>query len=163
MDQVRAENAPGGPGTRLRGRREAVKLRAVATYLFKTEPSDYAYADLAHDGRAVWEGVTNASALIHLRGVKKGDTVVIYHTGSEKSCVGLATVARGAYEDPRAGDPRRVVVDLQPKAALARPVALATFRTDAVLRTTELVRNSRLSVMPLTGAHLARLLSLAKG
>ena len=135
----------------------------VATYLFKTEPSEYSYFDLVRDKRAVWEGVTNATALIHLRTVKKGDTVVIYHTGSEKSAVGLATVTRGAYADPEAGDPRRVVVDLKPAAALQRPVPLATFRADAVLGTTELVRNSRLSVMPLTGAHVARVLALAKG
>jgi predicted RNA-binding protein with PUA-like domain len=135
----------------------------MASYLFKTEPSDFSFADLLRDRRVVWEGVTNAAALIHLRGVKQGDTVVVYHTGSEKSAVGLADVTRGAYPDPKAGDPRRVVVDLAPRAAFALPVALATFRADAVLGTTELVRNSRLSVMPLSAAHLARLLALAKG
>jgi predicted RNA-binding protein with PUA-like domain len=135
----------------------------MASYLFKTEPSDFSFADLLRDRRVVWEGVTNAAALIHLRGVKQGDTVVVYHTGSEKSAVGLADVTRGAYPDPKAGDPRRVVVDLAPRTALAHPVAIATFRADAVLGTTELVRNSRLSVMPLSAAHLARLLALAKG
>lgn len=135
----------------------------MSSFLFKTEPSDYAFADLVRDGRVVWEGVTNATALIHLRSVKKGDTVAIYHTGSEKAVVGLATVTRGSYADPKLEDPRRVVVDLKPQSALARAVTLATFRTDAVLRTTELVRNSRLSVMPLSDTHLARLLALAKG
>jgi len=138
-------------------------LAPVATFLFKTEPTEYSYADLAREKRVVWEGVTNATALIHLRSVKKGDTVVIYHTGSEKAAVGLAVVARGAYADPRLGDPRRVVVDLQPRAPLARPVALSEFRADPVLATTELVRISRLSVMPLAEAHLKRLLALAKG
>ena len=133
----------------------------MATYLFKTEPTEYSYSDLVRDKRVVWEGVSNATALIHLRTVKKGDTVVIYHTGSEKAAVGLALVSRGAYADPKLGDPRRVVVDLQPKAVLARPVALAAFRADPVLATTELVRITRLSVMPLTDAHLARVLALA--
>ena len=135
----------------------------MATFLFKTEPSDYSFADLERDGHVVWEGVSNATALIHLRNVKQGDTVAIYHTGNEKAVVGIAVVARGAYADPKLDDPRRVVVDLKPKAPLAHPVALATFRADAVLATTELVRISRLSVMPITAAHLARVLALAKG
>ncbi len=135
----------------------------VAAFLFKTEPTEYSYADLVRDKRAVWEGVSNALALIHLRGVAKGDTIVIYHTGNEKRAVGLATATRGAYADPKLGDPRRVVVDLKPARPFAAPVALATFKQDAVLRTTELVRISRLSVMPLTDAQLARLVALAQG
>jgi len=135
----------------------------MAAYLFKTEPSEYSYADLARDKRVVWEGVSNALALIHLRGVKKGDTVVIYHTGSEKSAVGLAQVSRAAYADPSLDDARRVVVDLKPVRAFDRPVPLAAFKSDTVLRTTELVRISRLSVMPLNEAQLARLLERANG
>ncbi len=135
----------------------------MGAFLFKTEPSDYSFADMVRDGHVVWEGVTNATALIHLRTVRKGDTVVVYHTGAEKSAIGLATVTRGAYPDPRAGDPRRVVVDLAPKAPLRAPVPLAAFRADRVLATTELVRNSRLSVMPLSAPQLARVLALAKG
>lgn len=133
----------------------------MAAWLFKTEPSDYAFADLVRDKRVAWEGVSNALALIHLRGVKKGDVIVVYHTGAEKRAVGLAVAASAPYADPRLDDPRRVVVDLKPGKALPAPVALATFKTDAVLRTTELVRNSRLSVMPLTDAHLARVVQLA--
>jgi predicted RNA-binding protein with PUA-like domain len=127
-------------------------------WLFKTEPTDYAYADLARDRRVVWEGVSNPTALAHLRRVRKGDTVAIYHTGKEKAVVGLAEVTRGAYPDPKLGDPRRVVVDLKPVRALAAPVPLSDFRADPVLETTELVRISRLSVMPLTAAHFARVL-----
>jgi predicted RNA-binding protein with PUA-like domain len=133
----------------------------MAAWLFKTEPSDYAFADLLRDKQVVWEGVSNALALIHLRGVKKGDVIVIYHTGAEKRAVGLAVATGASYADPKLGDPKRAVVDLKPGKALAQPVALATFKTDSVLRTTELVRNSRLSVMPLTDAHLARVLQLA--
>ena len=130
----------------------------MAHWLFKTEPSDYSFADLTRDKRVVWEGVRNPTALGHLRAVKKGDVVAIYHTGNEKSVVGLAEVTRGAYPDPKLGDPRRVVVDLKPVRALSAPVPLADFRTDPVLKTTELVRISRLSVMPLSPAHFARVL-----
>lgn len=133
----------------------------MAAFLFKTEPSEYSYADLARDKRTVWQGVTNALALIHLRQVKRGDFVVVYHSGAEKRAVGLAVAASDAYADPDLDDPKRVVVDLAPGKPLPTPVPLGTFKTDTVLRTTELVRISRLSVMPLTDAHLARVLSLS--
>lgn len=135
----------------------------MAAWLFKTEPGEYSYADLERDKRTVWAGVSNALALIHLRNIRKGDTVVVYHTGGEKRAVGLATVRKGAYPDPGLADARRVVVDLAPQRPLARAVPLSAFKNDAVLRTTELVRISRLSVMPLTDAHLDRLLALAAG
>jgi predicted RNA-binding protein with PUA-like domain len=135
----------------------------MAHWLFKTEPSEYSYADLARDKRVVWEGVSNATALIHLRAVRKGDTVIVYHSGKDKAAVGLAEVTRGAYADPKLADPKRVVVDLKPVRAFAHSVALADFRTDPVLRTTELVRITRLSVMPLTPAHYARVLERAGG
>ena len=133
----------------------------MAAFLFKTEPTEYSYADLTRDKRTVWQGVSNALALIHLRQVKRGDVVVVYHTGAEKSAVGLAVAASDAYPDPDLGDPKRVVVDLTPGKPLPTPVPLSTFKTDSVLRTTELVRISRLSVMPLTDAHLARVLALS--
>jgi len=130
----------------------------VASFLFKTEPSEYAFAHLQREKRTTWSGVTNALALIHLRSVRKGDTVVIYHSGKDKAAVGLARAASAPYPDPDAGDPKRVVVDLAPLRAFATPVPLATFKADAVLRGTELVRISRLSVMPLTPEHFARVL-----
>ena len=135
----------------------------MAHWLFKTEPSEYSYADLVRDKRVVWEGVSNATALIHLRSIAKGDTVAFYHTGGEKAVVGLAEVVRGPYPDPRLGDAKRVVVDLKPVRAFATPLPLSEFRTDPVLRTTELVRNSRLSVMPLTSEHFARVLARTGG
>ncbi len=135
----------------------------MAHWLFKTEPSEYSFADLARDKRVVWEGISNAAALIHLRAVKKGDAVVLYHTGDEKTAVGLAEVARGPYPDPKLGDPKRVVVDLKPVRAFATGVPLADFRSDPVLRTTELVRITRLSVVPLTPEHFARVLERAGG
>jgi len=100
--------------------------------------------------------------LKHLRTVEKGDTVLIYHTGDEKAVVGIARAVSNPYADPKLDDPRRVVVDIAPLRALQQPVALATFRADPVLATTELVRISRLSVMPLTAVHLARIEKLAE-
>ncbi len=134
----------------------------MAAWLFKTEPGEYSYADLVKDKRTVWSGVSNALALIHLRKAAKGDTVVVYHTGTEKRAVGLATVSRAPFADPELDDPKRVVVELKPQQALAKAVPLSVFKSDSVLRTTELVRISRLSIMPLTAAHLERLLALAR-
>jgi len=135
----------------------------MATFLFKTEPTAYAFGDLVRDKRSVWDGVSNALALKHLRSVAKGDTVVIYHTGDEKAAVGIAKALSDPYPDPKLGDPKRVVVDLAPVRALKQPVALSAFRADAVLKTAELVRLPRLPVMPLTAMHLARIEKLAGG
>ncbi|MEQ1834779.1 MAG: EVE domain-containing protein, partial [Candidatus Eisenbacteria bacterium] len=98
-------------------------------WLMKTEPSEYSYADLARDKHVVWEGVSNATALIHLRSIAKGDTVVIYHTGGDKAVAGLAEVTKGPYPDPKLGDAKRVVVDLKPVRAFAMPLPLSEFRT----------------------------------
>jgi predicted RNA-binding protein with PUA-like domain len=128
----------------------------MGIFLFKTEPSAYSYDDLAREKRTVWEGVSNALALKHLRSVAKGDTILVYHTGDEKAVVGIAKAVSGPYPDPKLGDPKRTVVDIAPVRALATRVTLATFRAEPVLRTTELVRLPRLSVMPLTAEQLAR-------
>ncbi len=135
----------------------------MAAFLFKTEPSTYSYADLVRDKRAVWDGVSNPVALKHLGGVRRGDTVVIYHTGDEKQAVGLAVAASDPYPDPKLGDPKRLVVDLRPDRALPKPVTLATVKADLVLMTTELARLPRLSVMPFSAAHFKQLLKLAGG
>ena len=130
----------------------------MAIFLFKTEPSTYSFDDLVRDKTTVWDGVANAVALKYLRTIKKGDTIVIYHTGDEKQVVGLATADSDPFPDPKLDDPKRVVVRLKAGRAFPFPVPLSTFRTDAVLKTTELVRLPRLSVMPLTEAHHERLL-----
>ena len=134
----------------------------MAAWLFKTEPSEFSFADLAAKRVARWDGVKNATALIHLRAVKAGDTVVIYHTGNEKRAVGLAKVVRAAYPDPAHADPKLVVVDLEAGAALATPVPLADFRADELLRDSDLIRISRLSIVPLTAAQLKRVRERAK-
>ncbi len=129
-------------------------------WLLKTEPSTYAFAQLVADGKTVWDGVRNALALTHLRKMKKGDRVLIYHTGAEKAVVGIAKLAAGAYPDPKQDDSRLVVVDLVPERPLVQPVALATIKADPSLQAMPLVRISRLSVMPVTGEEWKRLLEL---
>lgn len=133
----------------------------MAVFLFKTEPTSYSFDDLARDKTTVWDGVSNALALKHLREIRKGDTVAIYHTGDEKQVVGLATAASDPFPDPKQKDPKRVVIRLKAGRALPFPVPLATFRTDAALKSADLVRLPRLSVMPLTDAHYRRLLERA--
>ncbi|HEY6867799.1 MAG TPA: EVE domain-containing protein [Candidatus Eisenbacteria bacterium] len=127
----------------------------------KTEPSAYAFDRLQREKRTVWDGISNPVALKHLATMRKGDTVIVYHTGDEKQAVGLAVAASDAYPDPKSGDPRAVVVDLAADKPLPKPVTLAQVKADAVLKTSDLARLPRLSVMPLSEAQFQRLLRLA--
>lgn len=133
----------------------------MARYLVKTEPSTYSFADLQRDKRTVWDGVSNPVALKHLLTIRKGDTVIIYHTGDEKQAVGLAVALSDPYPDPKLKNPKRPVVDLAPERALAKPVTLAQVKADAVLKGNDLARLPRLSVIPFTEAQYQRLLRLA--
>lgn len=135
----------------------------MARYLVKTEPSTYSFADLRRDRRTVWDGVSNPVALRHMAAIRKGDTVIVYHTGDEKAAVGLATAASDAYPDPKLKDPKRLVIDLAAGEELAEPVTLAQVKADSVLKGTELARLPRLSVMPFSEPQFQRLLELAKG
>jgi predicted RNA-binding protein with PUA-like domain len=134
---------------------------AMARFLVKTEPSTYSYADLVRDKRTVWDGVSNPVALKHLATIRKGDTVVVYHTGDEKQAIGLAAAVSDAYPDPKLKDPKRPVVDLAPERTLPKPVTLAQVKADAVLKANDLARLPRLSVIPFTEAQFQRLLRLA--
>jgi predicted RNA-binding protein with PUA-like domain len=129
-------------------------------WLLKTEPSSYSFTRLVAEGRAVWDGVRNNLALVHLRGMKAGDRVLVYHSGSEKAVVGTAKVLKAAYPDPTQADPKLVVVDLAPDAKLATPVTLGAIKADPSLAEIPLVRNSRLSVMPVTGEQWKHLLAM---
>jgi len=133
----------------------------MACFLVKTEPSTYSFADLLRDKRSVWDGIRNPVALRHLATVKKGDTIVVYHTGDEKQAVGLAMAASEAYPDPKLGDAKRLVIDLEAKRALPKPVTLAQVKADPMLKANDLARLPRLSVIPFTEAQLERLLKLA--
>ncbi len=132
-------------------------------WIVKTEPSSYSYEQLERDGKAVWDGVSNAQALIHLRAMRKGDRVLIYHSGADKAVIGTARVTRGAYPDPNESDPKLVVVDLAPDTRLAQPVTLAAIKASGEFAALGLVRQGRLSVMPVGAAHWKRLLALGKG
>jgi predicted RNA-binding protein with PUA-like domain len=133
----------------------------MARFLVKTEPSTYSFADLRRDQRTVWDGVSNPVALRHLASIRKGDTVIVYHTGDEKQAVGLAVAASDAYPDPKLGDPKRPVFDLTAGKPLPKPVTLAQIKADAALKTSDLARLPRLSVMPFSEAQFQRLLRLA--
>jgi predicted RNA-binding protein with PUA-like domain len=133
----------------------------MATFLVKTEPSTYAFADLQRDRRTVWNGVSNPVAVRHIGAIRKGDVVVVYHTGDEKQAVGLARAASDAYADPGLKDPKRLVFDLEATRALPAPVTLKQVKADAVLAKSDLARLPRLSVMPLSDAQFDRMMKLA--
>jgi predicted RNA-binding protein with PUA-like domain len=131
-------------------------------WLVKQEPGEYAWADFVRDGRAAWTGVRNFQARNHLRAMRRGDRVLYYHSGEERRVVGVARVAREAYPDPTATEGDWCCVDLVPEKALARPVTLGEIRSDPALEQMPLVRQARLSVMPLTAAQFRRLLALGR-
>jgi predicted RNA-binding protein with PUA-like domain len=131
-------------------------------WLVKSEPSAYAFQDLVRDGGTRWDGVRNPLARRHLGSMQRGDLVLYYHSSEGKEVVGIARVAREAYADPTARDGDWLAVDLEPVAPLAQPIALATIKADAKLSALALVRQPRLSVMPVSDAHFERLLKLAK-
>ena len=130
----------------------------MAKWLFKEEPTHYSYADLERDGTAVWDGVANALALQHLRKVRSGDRVLLYHTGKEKAVVGEMVVTGG----PVAGDGKAVAVTVRAVRRLQHPVTLARIKKDPAFAGWELVRLSRLSVMPVTDAQWRRVEELGK-
>jgi predicted RNA-binding protein with PUA-like domain len=130
-------------------------------WLMKTEPSEYSADDLKKAGKAVWDGVANATALIHLRAMRKGDLVLIYHTGDEKCVVATAEVVRQAYPDPKLEDPKLVVVDLKWRSALASPVTLAQIKADAAFAGWDLLRIGRLSVVPTPETMFDRVIDLS--
>jgi predicted RNA-binding protein with PUA-like domain len=118
----------------------------MSYWLVKTEPSTYSFADLQRAKRARWDGVTNPVALKNIREMEAGDEVLVYHTGDEKACVGLARVASAPYPDPE--NSKLTVVDLEPVRPLAKPVTLAAVKADPAFAAWALVRIGRLSVMP---------------
>ena len=130
-------------------------------WLLKTEPSDYSNTDLERDVRTIWDGVSNNLALKHLRNMKSGDLAFIYHTGKERALVGIAEVISDPYPDPAKNDAKLVVVDVKAKESLPQIVSLADVKADSEFSDFPLVRNPRLSVMPVTPAQWNRLLAMA--
>ena len=134
-------------------------------WLVKQEPEDYPFAQLVGDGRTEWTGVRNFQARNNLRAMKKGDRVLYYHSGAEKSIVGTATVSREAFPDPTVttDDPRGdwFAVELAAGKPLTRPVTLAEIKSDPKLGDMPLVKHSRLSVMPVSRPAFEHVLKLA--
>lgn len=131
----------------------------MAGWLVKTEPDTYSFDDLWRAGRDTWDGVRNPQARAFLRQMRPGDRVLVYHTGTQRAVVGLAEVASPPYPDP--GDPGGVVVDLRALARLPRPVPLAALRTHPDCAGWLLLRQPRLSVLPVDPAQWQAVLALA--
>jgi len=120
-------------------------------FLLKTEPSEYSFDDLKKAKKDVWNGVANPVALKHLASMKKGDRLVIYHTGKERSAVGLATVAGAPKPDPQ--DPKLTVVEITAGERLPSPITLDAIKLSPLFEDSPLLRIGRLSVVPLTPAQ----------
>lgn len=127
----------------------------MAIWLLKTEPSDYSIDDLKADGKTVWDGVANALALKHLRQIRAGDRLLIYHTGNVKAIVGSAVALTDAV--PRKGDPNDIVVEIQYDRTWSKIVPLADMKADKSFEGWDLLRLPRLSVMPVSAAILTAL------
>lgn len=131
-------------------------------WLVKQEPADYSWSDFIRDGRTSWTGVRNYTARNNLRRMSKGDEVLFYHSGAEKAVVGIAEVVKTAYADPTAREGDWSAVDLVPVKALPRPVTLAQIKSEPRLKDIALVRQSRLSVSPLSGQDFRLILSMSR-
>ena len=129
-------------------------------WLVKTEPETYSWDDLVKDKKTTWDGVRNFQARSHLKAMKKGDVVFIYHTGEEKAVIGKAKVVKDPYPDPK--DSSWVVVDLIPEKKLKKPVLLSQIKSDKRLANMVLVRASRLSVQPVKNDEYEMILSLSE-
>lgn len=132
-------------------------------WLVKSEPASYSWDDLVRDGRTAWTGVRNFQARIHLRAMRVGDAVFFYHSMTGKEVVGIAKVVKAAYPDPTATEGEWVCVDLVPVKALKRPVTLAAIKACAKLREIALLRQSRLSVMPLAQGEFEEIQRMGSG
>jgi predicted RNA-binding protein with PUA-like domain len=130
-------------------------------WLLKTEPDCYSFADLERDGATVWDGVSNNAALKHLRAMQLGDQALIYHTGDERQAIGIAEVTSEPYPDPQADKPNLMVVDVRPLRRLPQPVALAAVKADPFFADFALVRQGRLSVVPVNAEQWAKLCRMA--
>jgi predicted RNA-binding protein with PUA-like domain len=135
----------------------------MANWLFKEEPETYSFADLQRDGSALWTGVANALAQKHLRAAKKGDRVFFYATGKVKAVVGVMEVTADPVPDPTDESGKGVAVTVKPLRGLAVPVTLAAIKADKAFAQWELVKQARLSVMPVPDALWAKVERMAAG
>ena len=133
-------------------------------WLLKTEPEDFSWADLVAAGARgeTWDGVRNHQAAGFLRQMKRGDRAFIYHSGKERRLVGIGEISRASYPDPHDPEGRFVAVTVRARDVLVEPVSLAAIKADAAFADFLLVRQSRLSVMPVTDEQWQRLLAMAR-
>ena len=129
-------------------------------WLVKQEPESYSFDDLLRDGKTDWTGVRNYQARNNLRGMRAGDKVLFYHSGAEKSVVGLAEVSREEFPDPT--DEKWIAVEIKPVEKLSKPVALTEIKSEKSLENIALIKQSRLSVVPLTKAEFEVIKKLSK-
>jgi predicted RNA-binding protein with PUA-like domain len=134
----------------------------VAKWLFKEEPDHYSIDDLEAEGRTLWDGVTNNLARKNLRNVRNGDEIFYYHSGKVKAIVGEMRAISGPLPDPSGKDPQVVVVEVMSVRRLPRPVSLAEIKRDRDLQDWDLVRLSRLSVVPVTEEQWRRVWELSQ-
>lgn len=133
----------------------------MAFWLVKSEPTTYCWDDLEREKQTCWSGVRNYAARLHLRAMKKGDEVLFYHSKEGTDIVGIAIVAKEAYQDPTTTDDRWFAVDLKPKLKLKNPVTLNTIKKDKRLASMALVRIGRLSVQPVSDTEWQTVMELA--
>ena len=131
-------------------------------WLFKEEPSNYNYDALARDGKTSWTGVRNPVAQRNLRSIKKGDKIFFYHTGNEKSVIGICRAAGDAYPDPADRTGKLFAVDVGPVKKLRAPVTLASIKADRRFATFVLTRVPRLSVMPVSDEEWRRIIEMSE-
>lgn len=134
----------------------------MAYWLLKTEPSAYSYDDLERDGRTAWDGVRNYQARNNLAAMRNGDRCFLYHSIEPRHVVGVTKVVRAAYPEPGAKDPQWIAVDIEPVERLVTPVSLETIKLHPVLSAMSLVRQSRLSVCPVTAEEWKLLLAMGR-
>jgi predicted RNA-binding protein with PUA-like domain len=130
-------------------------------WILKTDSDVYPFEQLEREGRAVWDGVSNPVALRHIRSMAPGDALMIYHSGASKEIVGLARVVSAPYPDPKHPDGKLSVVEIEAGRRLPRPVSLASIKADPSFADLPLVRQPRLSVIPVPETQWNRLLTMA--
>lgn len=131
-------------------------------WLIKQEPETYSWEDFVRDGGTSWDGVRNYQARNNLKSMKKGDQAFFYHSGKVPEIVGIAEVSRESYQDPTTSDERWVAVDFKPVKELKKRVSLASMRDSAKLVDLPMLKQSQLSVMPISKAHFNEILRMSK-
>ncbi len=134
----------------------------MGKWLVKSDPETYSFHDLKRDGATTWDGVRNALAQIHLREMKKGDAILVYHSGGDKAIMGIAEVKKAPYPDATDKSGKSVCVDIEFGSAFKSPVTLSAIKADESFKDFALVRMPRLSVMPVSDARWKRLIEMGK-